>query len=65
MNAHAVTYPSLQRRLITQRRSRALFLIRTTQQVETRKLLLTEIGRAVVACVALAAWCGSLLLIAG
>lgn len=65
MNAHAVTYPSLQRRLITQRRSRALFLVRTTQQVRTRKLLLTEVARAVVAGVALAAWCCSLLLIAG
>ncbi len=65
MHAHAVTYPSLQRRLITQRRTRALFLIRTTQQVRTRKRLLADIARAVVACVALAAWCCSLLLIAG
>jgi hypothetical protein len=65
MNAHVVAYPSLQRRLVTQRRSRALFLIRTTQQVRTRKLLLIEIARAAAACVALAAWCCSLLLIAG
>jgi hypothetical protein len=33
MNAYAVSYPSLQRRLIANRRSRALFLPRTTQQV--------------------------------
>ena len=65
MNAHAITYPSLQRRLITQRRSRALFLVRTTQQVRTRTLLLTEIARAIIAATSLAAWCASLLLIAG
>jgi hypothetical protein len=65
MNAHAVTYPSLQRRLITQRRARALFVVRTTQQVRTRRLLLVEVARAVVALAALVAWCGSLLLIAG
>jgi hypothetical protein len=65
MNAHAVTYPSLQRRLLTQRRTRALFLVRTTQQVKTRALLLTEIARAAVALVALSAWCVSLLLVAG
>ena len=33
MNAHAISYPSLQRRLIAERRSRALFLPRTTQHV--------------------------------
>lgn len=63
MNAHAVTYPSLQRRLITQRRSRALFLPRTSQHVESR--LGRELARAAVALVALTAWCASLLLIAG
>jgi hypothetical protein len=65
MHAHAVTYPSLQRRLITQRRQRALFLVRTTQQVRTKRLLLTEIVRAAVATLALVAWSLSLLLIAG
>jgi hypothetical protein len=65
MNAHAVTYPSLQRRLITQRRTRALFLVQTTQHVRTRKLYLTEVVRAAVAGLALTAWCISLLLIAG
>ena len=64
-STQALTYPSLQRRLITERRSRALFLSRTTQHVKTRRLLLTEIGRAIVAVLALAAWCSSLLLIAG
>jgi hypothetical protein len=63
MNAHAVTYPSLQRRLITQRRTRAFFLVRTTQQVKTRKLYLIELARAAVALAAVAAWCISLLLI--
>jgi hypothetical protein len=65
MNAHALTYPSIQRRLITHRRSRALFLTRTTQQVRTRAALAREIGRAVLAVGALGAWCASLLLIAG
>ena len=65
MNAHAVTYPSLQRRLITHRRQRALFLVRTTQHVNTRRLLITEVARAAVAALALIAWSASLLLIAG
>ena len=65
MHAHAVTYPSLQRRLITQRRQRALFLVRATQQVRTKRLLLTEIARAAIAALALVAWSASLLLIAG
>jgi hypothetical protein len=65
MNAHAVTYPSLQRRLITQRRQRTLFLVPTTQHVSTRPVLLREAARAAVAALALAAWSVSLLLIAG
>jgi hypothetical protein len=65
MNAHAVTYPSLQRRLITQRRQRALFLVRTTQHVNTKPVMLREAARAAVAALALAAWSVSLLLIAG
>jgi hypothetical protein len=65
MNAHAIAYPSLQRRLIIQRRQRALFLIQTTQQVRTSPgLLLTEIARAAVSVIALVAWSVSLLLIA-
>jgi hypothetical protein len=65
MNAHAIAYPSLQRRLIIQRRQRALFLVRTTQQVRTSPgLLLTEIARAAVSVIALVAWSVSLLLIA-
>lgn len=65
MNAHAISYPSLQRRLLTHRRHRALFLIRTTQQVSTRRVLFGEITRAAVATLALLAWSLSLLLIAG
>ena len=65
MNAHAVAYPSLQRRLITHRRQRALFLVHTTQHVRTRRVIVREAARAAVAVVALVAWSVSLLLIAG
>jgi hypothetical protein len=65
MNAHAVAYPSLQRRLIAHRRQRALFLVRTTQHVKTKRPLLAEITRAAIATFALVAWSVSLLLIAG
>jgi len=64
MNAHTLTLPALQRRLISTRRSRALFLPRTTQHVRSRDVLV-EIVRAGVALAALATWCASLLLIAG
>jgi len=63
MNAHAVSYPSLQRRLIADRRSRALFLPRTTQHVR-RSSLLSEISRAAVALAAATAWALLLLLAA-
>ena len=62
MNAHVVSYPSLQRRVMVQRRTRALFLRRTTQHVNSRGLLL-EIGRAAVALTAVVAW-GALIVIA-
>jgi len=55
MNAHAVSYPSLQRRLIAERRCRALFLRRTTQQVSSRALA-REVGRAAIALTGLVAW---------
>ena len=64
MNAHTLTMPALQRRLISSRRSRALFLPRTTQHVRSRDVLV-ELVRAGVALAALATWCASLLLIAG
>jgi len=64
MNTHALTYPALQRRLISTRRSRALFLPRTTQHVPSRGVLV-ELARAAVALLSLATWCASLLLIAG
>ena len=64
MNAHTLTLPALQRRLISTRRSRALFLPRTTQHVRSRDVLI-ELVRAGVALAALAMWCASLLLIAG
>ena len=63
MNAHAISYPSLQRRLIADRRSRALFLPRTTQHVRSIGLAL-EVGRALVALTALAAWAAALTLLA-
>jgi hypothetical protein len=65
MNAHALTYPSLQRRLITHRRHRALFLPQTTQHMKTKRMLAIEVARAAVATFALVAWSVSLLLIAG
>ena len=64
MNAHTLTLPALQRRLISTRRSRALFLPRTTQHVRSRDVLV-ELVRAGVALAALATWCASLLRIAG
>ena len=57
MNAHALTYPALRRRLVAQRRARALFLHPTTQHVETRTLAREEVGRAAVALAAASAWC--------
>ena len=63
MNAHVVSYPSLQRRLIANRRSRALFLPRTTQHVRSASLLV-EIARATVAVAGVAAWGVLLLLLA-
>ena len=64
MNAHAVTYPALQRRLISSRRSRALFLPHTTQHVRSHGVAV-ELARAAVALVALGTWCVSLLLMGG
>jgi hypothetical protein len=64
MNAHAVSYPSLQRRLIADRRSRALFLPRTTQHLRSTRALFLEIGRAAVALAAATAWALLLLLAA-
>jgi hypothetical protein len=55
MNAHAVSYPSLQRRLIVERRCRALFLRRTTQQVSSHALA-REVGRVAIALTGLVAW---------
>lgn len=55
MNAHALSYPSLQRRLIAERRARALFFARTTQHVR-RAELRREVARAAVALAGVAAW---------
>jgi hypothetical protein len=68
MNAHALAYPSLQRRLISQRRSRAFFSPRTTQHLRsrarTRRLFMAEIARATAALGAVAAWSILVLLLA-
>lgn len=64
MNAHAVPYPSLQRRLISQRRSRALFFADATQQVKSNGALVPELARAAVALGAVAAWCSLLFILA-
>ena len=63
MNAYAISYPSLQRRLIAERRSRALFLSRTTQHVD-RASLPREVARAAVALVGIAAWAAAVYLLA-
>jgi hypothetical protein len=64
MNVHALSYPSLQRRLIADRRSRALFLARTTQQVRSTRALLVEIARAAAALATVAAWAALLIVLA-
>ena len=64
MNAHAVSYPALQRRLIAERRSRALFLSRTTQHVSSGGVLLREIARALVGLIGVALWGAALFLLA-
>jgi hypothetical protein len=64
MNVHAISYPSLQRRLIAERRSRALFLPRTTQHVRSIALVL-EVARVVVALTALTAWAALIVVVAG
>jgi len=64
MNAHAVPYPSIQRRLISQRRSRALFLADATQQVNSHGALVPELARAAVALGAVVAWCSLLFILA-
>lgn len=64
MHAHSMTYSTLQRRLVSQRRSRAFFSSQTTQHVRTRVTAL-EIVRAAVALASAAAWCGVLLVLAG
>lgn len=63
MNAHAVSYPSLQRRLIAERRARALFFSRTTQHVG-RTALLREIARAGIAIAGITAWATAMFLLA-
>jgi hypothetical protein len=55
MNVYAISYPSLQRRLLARRRSRAFFLPRTTQQVG-RASVAREIARAGIALGGVAAW---------
>ena len=54
MNA-SVTYPALQRRLISQRRSRAFFSSRITQHVRAVSWPV-ELARAAVALAGIAAW---------
>jgi hypothetical protein len=63
MNAYALTSPALRRRLVVQRRARALFLEPTTQHVE-RVSLAREVGRAAVALAAAVGWCAVVALLA-
>jgi hypothetical protein len=63
MNVYAISYPSLQRRLIARRRSRALFLSHTTQHVR-RASLPWEIARAALGLTAITAWAAVVFLLA-
>ena len=67
MNTHALAYPSLQRRLISQRRSRAFFSSRTTHHLKsrarTRRVFALEIARAAAALGAVAAWSALVMLL--
>ena len=63
MNVHAVSYPSLQRRLIAERRSRALFFSSTTQHMD-RTSLRREIARAAIALAGITAWATAMFLLA-
>jgi hypothetical protein len=63
MNVHAVSYPSLQRRLIARRRARALFLSSTTQHVD-RISIGVEVARAAVALTGVVAWAAAMYLLA-
>jgi hypothetical protein len=63
MNAYAISYPSLQRRLIARRRSRALFLPRTTQHVR-RTSLSREVARAALSLAGIVAWAALVFLLA-
>ena len=62
MNTPAVSYPSLQRRLIAERRCRALFL-RTTTQHLSRTSLLREIVRVAIALAGVVLWGAALLVL--
>lgn len=63
MNAHVVSYPSLQSRLIARRRARAFFLGTTTQHVGRSSLAL-EIFRAAISLAGIAAWGAVVVLLA-
>ena len=63
MNAYDISYPSLQRRLIARRRSRALFLTRTNQHVD-RTSVPREIARAAIALSGVAVWAVAVYLLA-
>jgi hypothetical protein len=64
MNAYVLpSYRALQRRRIAERRSRALFLPRTTQHVERHSSLLFEMGRVALALAAVGAWGVALVLL--
>ena len=64
MHAHSMTYSTLQRRLISQRRSRAFFSPQTTQHVRSLSPL-REVARALASLAALAAWGGVIVLLGG
>ena len=60
MGSYALTYPLLYRR-----RSHAFFLARRAHHVKSIRVVIGEIGRALLALGGLAAWGGILLVFAG
>jgi hypothetical protein len=64
MSTYTVSYPSLQRRLIAERRARALFFGKTTQRMD-RTSVRREVARAALSLVGIAAWATLVVLLGG
>jgi hypothetical protein len=62
MNTYTVSYPSLQRRLIAERRSRALFFGKTTQRMDSTSVR-REVVRAALSLAGIVAWAALVVLL--